>query len=298
MEAALTVASNVDPERLAANVDALVAVQLADEGDFDAPFGLQHKHDDAAVWLTQAFTALGLAPVVEVVDEDGIVSRNVYVDLVGQDHPDELVLITAHHDTWYAGADDNSSGVAALLEVARLLAGERLDRTVRVLSFDQEEVALVGSTRHFRDHASDDVIAQVNLDCIAYASSEPGSQSAPLGFVMPDVGDFAMVLANDAGLDLAVWSAELAPRLPHPVGLGAAIAPGDADWPATASFHRSDQSAAWLLGIPAAFVSDTADLRNPHYHTPGDTPDTLDAAFFRSNVELTVAMAMVLQEAP
>jgi len=132
-------------------------------------------------------TSLGLQVELESSDTHPV-TTNVVAELRGTSKPDEVVMIAAHFDAFYSGADDNSSGVAAMLEVARLLANRPLARTVRFTGFDLEEIGLVGSTRHVATRAHPK--ASLVFDCIGYSDTKPGSQSSLPGFPTPSAGDF------------------------------------------------------------------------------------------------------------
>jgi hypothetical protein len=290
---ATLLASGMDQATLMAHVEGLAAVNEADPGEvLEAYGGKPHKHLDATRWVAEEFAALGFLPVIEEQDEGGFLSQNVYVEIEGDS--DEVVLISAHHDAWYVGADDNASGVAILLESARLLQDQRPARTIRVVSFDQEETGLYGARRHYEAHG--DIVAVVNMDSVGFTNLEPGGQSAPTGFTLPDVGDFIVMLANGPAEHQAVWAAELASQVDPPVKLQGVIGWDDNDWPATGDFHRSDHSPAWKRDIPALFFTDTTNFRNVNYHTPTDTPETVDPVFLHGVGQLVLSSAFVLAE--
>lgn len=293
--AASEVARAVEPARLQQHVEALVAVHAAEEGEVlggihgDLPL----KHLGSAAYIEQAFRELGLEPVVETVDRSGLVSHNVYVDLPGASS--EIVLLSAHHDVWYTAADDNTSGVAIVLETARVLALRPLRRTVRLIAFDLEEPGLYGSRRHHEAHSADPIVAVINMDAMGYADSTPGSQRHPPGLALPDAGDFTMVLANGPGRAHASWTAQLAGALGG-VDVHGGVATDDADWPATSAFDSSDHGPAWEHDIPGVFLSDTAWFRNPHYHTEEDLPETLDWAYLGHNGALVAGLTFAFAE--
>lgn len=294
LERALQPTAEVERDRLEAHLLALVQAHATEEPS--DRWEMPHTHLLSADYVEQAFEDLGYEPVREEMDRDGLHTVNVYAELPGAS--DEIVLVTAHHDAWYVGADDNSSGVSGMLEVARVLRGEGLGRTVRFVAFDQEETSLGGSRRHFERHAGEPIVGIVNLESIGFALHSPGSQQAPTGFAIPDVADFIAVIGNDRAADHVVWAAQLAGRIPDPVPVQGAIGAGDNDWTATGDFHRSDHSPAWLAGLPAVMFTDTTEFRNDAYHTPDDTPETIDWAFLTSVTQLAAATTTALAEAP
>lgn len=213
----------------------------------------------------------------------GVVHENLVVDLPGEgpDGERELVVVGAHYDSVpdSPGADDNGSALAALLEIGRCLAPLRRRHDLRLVAFDLEEVGFRGSRHHAAEcaWARQPIRLMMSLEMIGYCSHEPGSQQYPgkLGAVLPDRGDFIGLLCNLRGvrststLARGMWSASVR-TYALPTGV-------KGEWiPASC---RSDHVPFWELGFPAVLVTDTAGLRNPHYHEPSDLPDTLDYAF-------------------
>ncbi|HEX6998572.1 MAG TPA: M20/M25/M40 family metallo-hydrolase [Gammaproteobacteria bacterium] len=237
----------------------------------------------AARYIEQAFTLAGYSVREQSYEADGIACANLEVELPGRERANEIVLLGAHYDTvpGSPGADDNASGVAALLEIARQLSIRRLNRTVRCVAFVNEEPpyfqsGLMGSVVYAREARArgDDIAMMLSLEMLGCYSSVPGSQRypPPLGLCYPDRGDFIGFVSNLrswrvlARLHRAFRSRCAFPsaRLASP-----AIIPGVA-W--------SDHSSFWRAGYPAVMVTDTAFYRYPHYHLPTDTPEKLDYA--------------------
>ena len=194
------------------------------------------------------------------------------------------------------GADDNASGVAAALEIARLLVEHPPERTVRLCFFAAEEVDLRGSRIHVENLLArgETVEGLFNLDAIGHASTEPDSQQAPVRILfvtwMPSTGDFVTVVGDwssgplgnlyEAAVDTYV------PELPYYSAnrIGGWFEDG----------HRSDHANYWRAGIPAVALSDTGEFRSPHYHAPSDTPDTLDFEFLDGVTRATAGAALHL----
>jgi Zn-dependent M28 family amino/carboxypeptidase len=296
LSAALAVAAEVDTARLTNDVARMVEAHAADPGEVRAPWDRPHKRRAGEVELTAAFAELGLTVTVEDDSGDGWEIHNLIVEFPGVSRPDEVVLVTAHYDVWYQGADDNSSGVAVLLELARALIGKETARTVRIVAFDAEEVGLIGSARYFRRHINDDVRLVINMDSVGFASTEAGSQVAPPGFTLPDVGDFIVLMANDVAAREALVLGQLAGALPEPLALQGAVGSDDHRSPGTGDFHRSDHSQAWTQGTPGLFLTDTTNFRNEHYHTETDLPETLDYGFLTQVGQLVVAGAWAIAD--
>jgi Zn-dependent M28 family amino/carboxypeptidase len=227
---------------------------------------------------------------------EGVACTNLEVERLGQERPAEIILVGAHYDTVEGcpGADDNASGVAAMLEIARLLRDQQLGCTVRCAAFVNEEPPFfhsraMGSAVYARTARarSDNIKLMLSLEMLGYFSRAPRSQRYPplLRFFYPDRGDFigfvsnwrsrfALVKVHEAFRSQCTFPSE---RLASP-----AILPG-VSW--------SDQLSFWRMGYRALMVTDTAFYRNPHYHRATDTPDKLD---FDSMARVTAGLAQAI----
>ncbi len=199
------------------------------------------------------------------------------------------ILVGAHYDSipGTPGADDNASGVAALIATARAI-GPHED--VCFVAFDGEECGFVGSralVAGLGPHRPEQVHI---LEMVGYASRRPGSQRNPAPAIQaPTVGDFLALVGTHASrgmLDhvLSTADAHAVPvqglYLPDvPLGMVEGI-----------SHHllRSDHAPFWRAGLPALMWTDTAEFRNPHYHRATDTPETLDYDFLAGVTRLLV----------
>ena len=250
---------------------------------------------DASVKLvSEAFASMGFAPDTVILG-DGPPAYNVAAEWPGMSLAHEVILVASHLDAYYAGADDNASAVAAMLEMARAVQNHSFARTIRFVAFDLEEFGSVGSTRYVQAGYAADVVAAIVMDMVGYASSEPGSQKAPLGVKLPDVGDFLLVIGNENSADKTQQVVALGNTfdLAKLVGL---VAPGDAAYFHSSMFMRSDHGLMWHQGIPAIFLTDTANFRNPHYHLPSDRPETLDPLFLARNTRALAAAVALFAE--
>lgn len=206
------------------------------------------------------------------------------------------LLIGAHYDTVMAspGADDNASALAVLLEVADQLRYTGVTRPVWLAAFCLEEQGLLGS-RAFALHlkqAGQPLYGAIVLECVGYVSHEAGSQGTPPGvpIAVPTVGNFLGIIGNEASRDL-IAAVERSARSAAPAMPTLALAvPGRGE--ALPDVRRSDHAAFWDEGYPAVMLTDTANFRNPHYHLPSDTLDTLDLGFIEA-VSRTVAASVV-----
>ncbi|MEO7725162.1 MAG: M28 family peptidase [Chthoniobacterales bacterium] len=206
--------------------------------------------------------------------------HNLEAELPGRSP--EIVLIGAHYDSVFGspGSNDNASGVAALLALARRFAGSQNARTLRFVAFVNEESQYFQSSQmgsfiyaaRCRER-NDPIKAMISLETIAYFSEEAGSQSYPapgLDFLYPGTGNFIAFVGNVASRSLlhdALGTFRRHAQIASQGGALPAAIPG-VGW--------SDQWSFWEHGYPGIMVTDTAPFRYPHYHATSDTPDKLD----------------------
>jgi len=238
---------------------------------------------------------------------DGI---NVIGERPGTTHADERILIGAHYDhiPGCAGADDNASGVAGLLEIARVLGPAPTARTVMVACWDAEEQGLVGSAAWVRGPMTElgAPAVYLNFDAIAYVDDRPGAQRIPTGFstlFASEVGalaereyraDFIAVVADPGALEIAKALRQRADAIGLPVAL-LEIPRLVIDSHLAVDLQRSDHAPFWDRDVPAIMITDTADFRSDAYHCLGrpDTVETLDLEFAAKVVEATTYAAAV-----
>ncbi|MEO0826646.1 MAG: M28 family peptidase [Cyanobacteria bacterium J06635_15] len=202
----------------------------------------------------------------------------------------ETLLVGAHYDTVKdsPGADDNATAVATLLEIARIYAEQPPTRSLRLVFFDLEEAGLLGSLAHANQSANlDSLIGAVILDMVGYTCNQPGCQTYPEGLPITPPSDRGTFIGFIGDADhpelLAAFQSVDRPQEPAAVILPVPLSP---DLPP--DLARSDHVPFWQNGIGAVMVTDTADFRNPHYHQPTDTLDTLDLEFFTGVVQRVV----------
>jgi len=234
---------------------------------------------------------------------------------ISEGQTEEAIVVVAHHDTVRGapGADDNGAGLAALLELAAQLGGRRFRRTVILAAPDFEEIGLIGSrhlVRWLRGHYR--VRAAIVFDPIGFMDPRPGSQAVPAGIDLLYPGQLARLDSRDRVGDTVVaiyrrsslalvreWarclSATVGPErvllLRDPLDLPL-IGPALLAVPAARHFSRSDHVNFWRAGLPAIQVTNTANFRNPNYHRPSDTPDTLD---YETLARITAATALTIE---
>lgn len=293
------VAAQVDGERLMGLVSELVDAHLQDtptdcsflpeDRRSDDELLCHHSRRKAGELVEARFQQLDL-PVRR--DESATLpfpTSNIIVELPGVSRPEEVVLVGAHYDAYYAGADDNSTGMAAVLELARVLSRYKFERTLRFVGFDMEEFGVVGSSRYVAGQTGPErIVASIVFDGIGYYDARPGTQQSLPGLPSPSSGDFLAVIGNDVSSQRVseLFAINEALKLAKVIPI---IAPRDGTTPLTGNLMRSDHAPFWLSGHEAVFLTDTANFRNPHYHRDTDTVDTLDPLSFQRSVRISAA---------
>lgn len=196
----------------------------------------------------------------------------------------ERFIIGAHYDVFgdSPGADDNASGIAALLEIARLLKKETtpLKHRIDLVAFALEEPPFFASadmgSAHFAKKIFDEKVKvkmMLALDMIGYFSEAPNSQKRPfpLQALYPSTGNFISVVGNLTHFKDTSRVKKLMKEGSHRLNVEAVNAPT-----AIPGVDFSDHRNLWEYGYPGLMITDTAFYRNPHYHTESDTPETLD----------------------
>ena len=238
--------------------------------------------DATADYIEESLRSMGYAVASQAYTVRGQTVRNLEAVLNGTSLAEEIVLIGAHYDTVRGspGANDNASGVAALLEIARLLAEKRLARSVRFVAFVNEEAPFfysweMGSHRYARraQERGDNITAMLSLETIGYYSDAKGSQHYPnpiYGWLYPNTGNFIGFVGNLASRQLVRQCLESFRRQNAFPSEGVAV-PGR-----MTGIHWSDHWSFWQEGYSAVMVTDTALFRYPHYHASTDQPDKID----------------------
>ncbi|CAE6514192.1 Peptidase family M28 [Nitrosomonas nitrosa] len=234
----------------------------------------------AADYIRTTWQQLGYEVHTQGYYAKGVWSENLEIEITGSTSPGEIILAGAHYDsvTGSPGADDNASGIAALLEIARLLSGSQPARTLRLVAFVNEEppffyFGAMGSKIYAQAARArnDDIRMMLSLEMLGYYSDQPGSQAYPpcLHWFYPDHGNFIGFVSNlKSRQALKKFARAFAARsdFPFETLTSPAFVPGVA-W--------SDQISFWHAGYQAIMVTDTAFYRNPHYHRASDTPEKL-----------------------
>lgn len=206
---------------------------------------------------------------------------NLEVEISGISKPEEIIVIGAHYDSVanVPGANDNGSGAAAVLALARRFAGKPQQKTLRFVEFVNEEPPFfwtedMGSLVYAKICAQrqDNIVGMMSLETMGYYSDVPGSQKypAPLNLFYPLQGNFIAFIGNlDSGnwVKQVIGSFRNSTQFPSQGAALPNLLPG-IGW--------SDHWSFWQQGYPGLMVTDTAPFRYPYYHTDEDTPDKID----------------------
>ncbi|WP_286186723.1 M20/M25/M40 family metallo-hydrolase [Geitlerinema sp. P-1104] len=263
-------APKIDGDRLFKTVEAL-AFPRFEEGD-------RHRARD---YLREELQSAGWT--VRDHEFDGGV--NLVAQREGTQANATTLLLGAHYDTVpdSPGADDNASAVATVLEAARLLT-QPTPQGLRLVFFDLEEIGLQGSFAYVSPQTVDNLSGAIILEMTGYACEEQGCQRYPPGLPdsLPEQGDFLGVVGNLPYHHLTdAFEGLSGSEIPDIVTLNVPVGP-------ILDLLRSDHAPFWLVGAPAVMVTDTANFRNPHYHRPSDTPETLDRPFLEGSAQAVV----------
>ena len=235
----------------------------------------------AAEWVEGRLEAEGFEVKGQESTVRGVLCRNLEAQLEGNGRREEIVLLGAHYDSVHGspGADDNATGVAALLAIARRLRASPPARTVRFVAFVNEEPPFfqtdsMGSLLYARAcrERGDRIVEMLSLESIGFYRDEPGSQVYPPGFALlyPNRGDFLAFVGNLGSRA----------RVRHAIRLFREATPFPSEGATTFGWIPgigwSDQWSFWKAGYPGVMVTDTAPFRNPGYHTQDDTPERID----------------------
>jgi Peptidase family M28 len=270
-----TKAPTIDTNQLFRHVESLAYERVS-----------QVDRDRTRSYITQTLEAYGFS-AISLPFEGGV---NLFAERPGTDPKAGSILVGAHYDTvpGSPGADDNATGVATVLEVARVLGATSTPRTLQLAFFDLEEMGLLGSLAFAASEANPETLrGAIILDMLGFACHTPGCQNYPNNLpseTLPDAGNFLAVIGDAEHLSLLkAFSTAGSRNLPQvvsvPIPLRGMLTP---------DLLRSDHAPFWFQGIGAVMVTDTANFRNPNYHQPSDLPETLDRPFFSGVAQIVV----------
>jgi hypothetical protein len=252
----------------------------------------------AAEYIDTVWRQQGFVSQHQEYETRGCKSANIIIEIKGVLHPAEIVIVGAHYDSVLGspGANDNGSGVAALLEISRLLTVKKLERTVRLVAFTNEEPPFfihrdMGSRIHAAQcrARNENIVGMLSLETMGFYSEKPDSQSYPfpLGFFYPGTANFIGFVGNIRSRQLVKFCLESfrhATRFP---------AEGTAAPAWLQGIGWSDHWSFWREGYRAIMITDTAFFRYAPYHTSQDTPEKLD---YDRLARVTSGLAEVIAE--
>ena len=265
------------PEQaLAARLHSHVTAIASEEHNARHPAALAR----ASQYIEAQLAAMGYAVGVQSFDGGDAQVRNLEVEIRGTAAPQQIVIVGAHYDSAHGapGANDNGSGTAMVLELARAFRKSAPQKTVRFVLFANEEPPYFGQktmgslvyAQRSRQR-QENIIGMLSLETIGYYDDAPGSQKYPSIFrpFFPGTGNFIAFIGDFQSRDLVHRSiTRFRAKQDFP-------SEGIATYPRIIGIDWSDHSAFWANGYRALMVTDTAIFRYPHYHTRHDTPDKL-----------------------
>ena len=231
-------------------------------------------------YIAGEFKSFGYTVKFDEYEVSGKKARNIIAVKEGKEIPGEIVIVGAHYDACFnPGADDNASGIAAVLELARMLAKTETRRTVKFIAFVNEEPPFfktdsMGSRVYARaaKEKGKNIKGVIVFEMIGYYTDKLHSQRYPpfLGPFYPNRGNFVLVVGNISSRNLGkrvIRYFKDASLFPIESLTGVSIIPG---------IDFSDHASFWEEKYPAVMITDTAFYRNPNYHTSSDTYETLN----------------------
>jgi Zn-dependent M28 family amino/carboxypeptidase len=227
------------------------------------------QHDLARTNIANLFTSFGLSVTLSPFLYSGSTYYNVVATKLGTVRPNDIYIVGAHYDSyWNPGADDDASGVAGVLEAARVLADETLEATVTFIAFDREEQGLIGSTAYANAHASDNILGMISLDMIAYhPAASPNSANVLWTYTNTAITqDLSNALLTYSGINSVIGN--IGPYSDH------------------APFAAKGKDACLLIEYGS----------NPYYHTALDSVDTSNYINYAYGASMTRGVVGYLAE--
>jgi hypothetical protein len=275
--------------------DVVMLAETIGERNVHAPDGYRRAEE----WIASELERAGYMVRRQRYDVGGVSCANLDAELPGTSTPGEIVVVGAHYDSLLGtvGANDNGSGVAATLALARRFAGRPRARTVRFVFFANEEPPYywtdqMGSLVYAKacKERRENIVAMLTPETIGYYSDEEGSQQYPLpaaALGYPKRGDFIMFVGmyeSRAMIQRAVGVFREKCAFPSQGAAVTIMVP----W-----VGASDHWSFWKQGYPSVMLTDTAPLRYPHYHRTTDTPDKID---YEKTARVVLGLGAIVEE--
>jgi len=283
-------------EQIAVDLQKHINYLATEIGERNIPTGDSLKK--TVIYIDKQLESYGYKTKVQEFLADGKLMVNLEAEIPGDRYPKEIIVVGSHYDSVpnCPGADDNGTGVASNLEIARLLSKQKVERTIRFVFFPNEENPYWGTdgmgSKNYAEkagNANDNIIAMLSLETMGYYSDEPGSQRYPKPFnlLYPDTGNYIGIVGDLSSRSLVhkcVGVFRETTSFPVDGGAIPANVPG-VGW--------SDHKPFWDQGYKAVMVTDTAPFRYPHYHQPTDTADKIN---YPALARVTLGLSKVVQE--
>jgi Zn-dependent M28 family amino/carboxypeptidase len=247
------------------------------------PYDGYTKLEQAAQYIEREFLKIGWDIKQDHFQWEGKSYKNIVAEKKGRTFPHRVFILGGHYDTVpdSPGADDNASAIAVLLEVARNIQAVPLDITVRLIAFSLEEYNFIGSTHYVEGlkKRGEKILGMISLEMVGFTGPRQSYPPYLNPKYYPNVGDFIAIIGNEESkglLEKVCHSFKThIPQLP----LESVAVPGNGE--GMGEVRLSDHSPFWDEGFPALMVTDTSFLRNPNYHLPSDSMETLNFEFMQ-----------------
>ncbi len=251
--------------------------------------------NQARDYIVRQLESFGYGAEFQTYTVYGKESKNIIAVKRGRERPGEIIIVGAHYDSCSnPGADDNASGVAVLLELARLMNDEENSRTIKFIAFVNEEPPFfqseeMGSKIYAKAarEKGENIKAAIILEMVGYYTDKANAQKYPpfFGFFYPNKGNFICVAGNFSSRQLVkkvVSGFKKHSQFPIESFTGPSFVPG---------LDFSDNRSFWQEGYPAVMITDTAFYRNPYYHSQEDTYEKLN---YESMAEVIKGLRKIL----
>jgi Zn-dependent M28 family amino/carboxypeptidase len=247
--------------------------------------------ENAANYIWNNLQTFGHEMSLHYFHEDGKEYRNIIGIHPGTGKPEKKVIVLAHFDSVAIspGADDNASGIAAMLELARVVKQYKFEKSILFIGVNLEEQKVDGEkdspflrgSKALATYAKEqgwDIEGVINFETMAYAG-DTIAQSAPenIPLKLPETGNFIGIIGNENSAEMVKDYIEAIERYQIPLPYVPLVVPGNGEM--LLDTRRSDHAPFWDNGYPAIMITDTANFRTPHYHQASDTLDTLNLSF-------------------
>jgi hypothetical protein len=247
------------------------------------PYDRYLELERVAQYIQREFLSIGFEVKEDFFHWEGKTHKNILAEKRGTISPEKVIILGAHYDTvpGSPGADDNASGIAVLLEVARNIQAVPLGATLKLIAFALEEYGYEGSIHYAKEarKGGEKIVGMISLEMVGFSGRRQDYPSYINHRLYPNVGDFIGIIGNEGSKGLMeVVRRSFKTQIPQ-LPSECLIAPGNGE--GMEEVRLSDHSSFWDYGFPALMVTDTAFLRNPNYHLPSDTIETLDFEFMK-----------------